>query len=118
MAGPAGHPLDCRHALARTFVAKAVLDLPTTSCLIDRLTVDATLGRLCSWERASKVPSEITFSLAFAEFAASALASHVHKALIKTPHNGRVIGHISCDTVAIPDAPVSAAAIVDHVGFR
>jgi len=40
---------------ARAFVAKAVLDLPTTSGLLERLAVDATLRRLCGFERASQV---------------------------------------------------------------
>src|SRR5580658_5155594 len=35
--GLPGRPLEDRHALARAFVAKAVLDLPTTSGLIERL---------------------------------------------------------------------------------
>src|SRR6195256_4981325 len=74
--GLPGRPLEDRHALARAFVAKAVLNLPTTTSLIERLTVDATLRRLCGWERASQVPSESTFSRAFAEFAASALPGH------------------------------------------
>src|ERR1700693_301029 len=69
--GLPGRPPTERAALARAFVAKAVFDLPTTSLLIDRLTVDKTLRRLCGWERAQAVPSEATFSRAFAEFAAS-----------------------------------------------
>ena len=35
-AGLPGRPPEDRHALARAFVAKAVLDLPTTSGLIER----------------------------------------------------------------------------------
>ena len=50
--GLPGRPLDDRHALARAFVAKAVLDLATTAMLIERLAVDTTLRRLCGWERA------------------------------------------------------------------
>ena len=63
-AGLPGRPLDDRHALARAFVAKAVLNLATTSGLIERLAVDATPRRLCGWERGSEVPSESTFSRA------------------------------------------------------
>ena len=76
--GLPGRPPEDRHALARAFVAKAVLNLATTSGLIERLAVDARLRRLCGWERASAVPSESTFSRAFAEFATSALPSRVH----------------------------------------
>ena len=72
--GLPGRPREDRHALARAFVAKAVLNLATTSGLIERLAADARLRRLCGWERARAVPSESTFSRAFAEFAASAFA--------------------------------------------
>jgi hypothetical protein len=96
-----GRPLEDRHALARAFVAKAVLDLPTTSGLIERLAVDAVLRRLCGFERASEVPSESTFSRAFADFAASALPSRVHEALIKKTHKDRLVGHIARDATAI-----------------
>lgn len=109
--GLPGRPLEDRHALARAFVAKAVLDLPTTSGLIERLAVDATLRRLCGWERRSEVPSESTFSRAFAEFAASALPSRVHEALIEKTHKDRIVGHISRDATAIEarEKPVRAA---------
>lgn len=108
--GLPGRPLEDRHALARAFVAKAVLDLPTTSGLIERLAVDAVLRRLCGFERASEVPSESTFSRAFADFAASALPSRVHEALIKKTHKDRLVGHIARDATAIAarEKPVRA----------
>lgn len=108
--GLPGRPPEDRHALARAFVAKAVLNLATTSALIDRLAVDARLRRLCGWERARAVPSESTFSRAFAEFAASALPSRVHEALIKRTHKDRLVGHISRDATAIEarEKPVKA----------
>jgi hypothetical protein len=99
--GLPGRPLEDRHALARAFVAKAVLNLPTTAGLIERLAVDAVLRRLCGWERANQVPSESTFSRAFAEFAASALPSRVHEALIKKTHKDHLVGHIARDATAI-----------------
>jgi len=49
--------------------AKAVLGLPQTNMLIERLIADKTLRRLCGWEHPGQVPSEATFSRAFAEFA-------------------------------------------------
>ena len=108
--GLPGRPLEDRHALARAFVAQAVLDLPSTAGLIERLAVDATLRRLCGWERASEVPSESTFSRAFAEFAASALPACVHEALIKQTHKDRLVGHIARDATAIEarEKPVRA----------
>jgi hypothetical protein len=109
--GLPGRPQEDRHALARAFVAKAVLNLATTSGLIERLAADARLRRLCGWERASAVPSESTFSRAFAEFAASALPSRVHEALIKRTHKDRLVGHISRDATAIEarEKPVKTA---------
>ena len=84
--GLPGRPLKDRHALARSFVAKAVLGLATTAALIERLAVDRTLRRLCGWEPAASVPSESTFSRAFAEFARSGLPARAHEALIKQTH--------------------------------
>src|ERR1039457_4013336 len=87
--GLPGRPLKDRHALARSFVAKAVLGLATTAALIERLAVDRTLRRLCGWERAASVPGESTFSRAFAEFARSGLPGRAHEALIKQTHSHR-----------------------------
>ena len=99
--GLPGRPPQDRHALARAFVAKAVLGLATTSALIERLSVDRTLRRLCGWERAASVPGESTFSRAFAEFARSGLPGRAHEALIKQTHKDRLVGHISRDATAI-----------------
>ncbi len=80
----------------RGFVrAKAVLNLPTTRMLIERVEADTTLRRLCGWSRLSEVPSEATFSRAFAEFADSALPSRLHEALIRKTHGDRLVGHIA-----------------------
>jgi Transposase DDE domain/Transposase domain (DUF772) len=99
--GLPGRPLSERAALARAFVAKAVFNFPTTRLLIEMLSADKTLRRLCGWQRAGEVPSEATFSRAFAEFATSALPSRLHEALIQDTHADRLIGHISRDSTAI-----------------
>ena len=65
----------------RIFVAKAVLGVPTTRALIERLGVDKSLRRILGWERRSQVPSEATFSRAFAESAQSDLPDNMHVAL-------------------------------------
>ena len=96
-----GRPAAERAALARAFVAKAVLNLPTTRMLIERVEADTTLRRLCGWSRLSEVPSEATFSRAFAEFADSALPSRLHEALIRKTHGDRLVGHIARDLTAI-----------------
>ena len=108
--GLPGRPPADRHALARAFVAKTVLGVPQTNMLIERLGVDKTLRRLCGWECPGEVPSESTFSRAFAEFAASALPARVHEALIKKTHADRLVGHISRDATAIEarEKPVKA----------
>lgn len=99
--GLPGRPLSERAALARAFVAKAVFNFPTTRLLIDMLAADKTLRRLCGWQRAAEVPSEATFSRAFAAFAETALPSRLHEALIKESHADRLVGHISRDSTAI-----------------
>ena len=99
--GLVGRPPAERAALARAFVAKAVFNFPTTSLLITMLSADKTLRRLCGWQRAGEVPSESTFSRAFAEFAASDLALRLHEALIRETHTDRLVGHISRDSTAI-----------------
>jgi len=105
-----GRPPADRHALARAFVAKAVLNLPTTLALVERLAVDDVLRRLCGWEGRRAVPSESTFSRAFAEFAESSLPVRVHEALIVKTHADRLVGHISRDSTAIEarEKPVKA----------
>jgi hypothetical protein len=100
--GLPGRPPEDRFALARAFTAKAVLNLPTTRMLIDRLQVDAVLRRLCGWEFAGAIPSESTFSRAFEEFAGYGLPQRVHEALIeRTLGDGHIVGHISRDSTAI-----------------
>ena len=78
--GVPGRPLSERAALARAFVAKAVFNFPTTNLLIEMLSADKTLRRLCGWQRAGEVPSQSTFSRAFAAFAASCLPSRQREA--------------------------------------
>lgn len=96
-----GRPVEDRQAIARAFVAKAVYNLETTRHLLERLASDQTLRRLCGWERVSELPSEATFSRAFAEFAASQLTARVHEALIEKYAKPRLVGHLSRDATAI-----------------
>lgn len=97
-----GRPESDRGALANAFVAKAVLGLPTTVALMERLAMDRALRRICGfpvWKK--QLPSESTFSRAFDEFAQSRLAERVHEAVIKTYLGDTLIGHISRDGTAI-----------------
>lgn len=96
-----GRPAQDRTAIARAFIAKMVYHLSTTRSLLDRLSTDSALRRICGWERKSDVPDEWTFSRAFAEFSKSRLPERVHEALIKTCYAGELVGHISRDSTAI-----------------
>jgi len=96
-----GRPREDRRAIARAFVAKAVYNLETTRQLLERLSSDVSLRRICGWERLGGVPSEATFSRAFAEFAGSELPGRVQAALIEQYQRPRLIGHISRDATAI-----------------
>lgn len=97
-----GRPSRDRAALATAFMAKAVLNLPTTRDLISRLRVDAALRRFCGWFSAGAVPHESKFSRAFAEFAATELPQQLHAAVIEATQRERLIGHIARDSTAIP----------------
>lgn len=90
-----------RRALARSFVAKAVLNLPTTEALIEELRSSRSLRRLCGWVRGEAVPSASTFSRAFCEFAQSGLCDRVHEALVSKHLSERLIGHICRDSTEI-----------------
>lgn len=96
-----GRPCEDRIAIARAFVTKMLYNMPTTRLLLDRLETDPTLRRLCGWERKEDVPSESTFSRAFAEFAESHLPERVHQALIEQHLGEQIVGHVSRDSTAI-----------------
>jgi hypothetical protein len=59
------------------------------------------LRRICGFERVSSVPSESTFSRAFADFAKSKLGERVHNAMVEDKLKPELIGHISRDATAI-----------------
>jgi hypothetical protein len=97
----AGRPQEDRRGLARAFVAKAMLGIPTTIALIDRLCADTSLRRVCGWERRAQVPSESTFSRAFTEFSQGDLPDRMHAALIERALGGRIVGVIARDATEI-----------------
>ena len=101
-AGPrVGAPERSRVALAHAFVAKAVLGFERTTQLRSRLAVDTVLRRLLGFESNRPLPSEATFSRAFAEFARLGLPAKAHEALIRQHLGASVIGHIARDATAI-----------------
>jgi hypothetical protein len=110
--GGHGRPQSDRRSLARAFMAKAVLNLPDTRSLIDYLHESPAVRRLCGWSRRGEIPSEATFSRAFAEFAATDLPQRLHEALIRHWESDRLVGHISRDATAIKarEKPMSKRA--------
>jgi hypothetical protein len=124
--GGRGRAPEDRPAIARAFVAKAVLNLPTTVALLDRLQVDRSLRRICGWERRAQVPSEATFSRAFAEFADQRLPERVHEQVVREGLRDHIIGHIARDATEIearetpqrrpPDEPPPSEAVKPKCG--
>jgi hypothetical protein len=96
-----GRPPHERSWLANAFVAKALLGIATTAGLIERLTIDRALRRICGFPLCKKLPSEATFSRAFEEFARGKLAERVHEWLITEHLGDELIGHLSRDGTAI-----------------
>jgi len=99
--GCEGRPQKTRAAIARSFVAKIVYNLDTTTFLLELLKTDKNLRRICGWETRTELPSESTFSRAFAEFSNSELPQRVHEALIKKHLSNEIISHNSRDSTAI-----------------
>jgi hypothetical protein len=96
-----GRPKKKRDVIARAFVAKAEYNMPTTRALLDRLACDKKLRRICGWEQKGRIPSESTFSRAFAEFAESQLPSYVHQTMISDNLSEDIISHVSRDSTEI-----------------
>jgi len=90
-----------RLSLLKAFIAKAVHNFSTTRALIDYLKNCPTLRRLCGWETITEIPSESTFSRAFAEFARGQLPQQVHEVMIKKHYSPKLAGHVSRDSTPI-----------------
>jgi hypothetical protein len=90
-----------RRSIARAYLAKSVLDIPTTELLLDRLKMDRLLRQLCGFERAGDVPSASTFSRAFAEFATLDIGDRIHEALVREYVGDKVVVHVSRDSTAV-----------------
>ena len=96
-----GRKLWERRALGRAFVGKAVYDYPTTRAVIEALRASPSFRRICGFDRPGDIPSEATFSRAFAEFAKKRLADRVHEAMVEQLLKPTLVGHISRDATAI-----------------
>ena len=90
-----------RRCLARAFVAKAFYNAPDTKSFRDRLLHDADLRKVIGWACRGDVPSESTFSRAFAWFADLGLTNGVLEAQIKVWLGDTIIRDVSTDATAI-----------------
>jgi hypothetical protein len=90
-----------RRLLGRAFVVKALYNAPTTTSLIEMLHTQPMLRRLIGWHKRQDIPSEATFSRAFAAFATLNLGEIVHQALVSTYIGERLVGHLCRDSTEI-----------------
>jgi len=69
---------------------------------------------ICGWESAGDIPSESTFSRAFASFAADELPQRIHGRMILMHAKQKLVGHVSRDAtaIAVPERPEPKAAEV------
>ena len=100
--GRPGRPRSNRAALLRAFLAKTIFNIDETQGLIERLRLDKAMRRLCGWGGAGTVPSEATFSRAFAEFAAQGLGPRLLEAVVVEHHGEHLVGHVARDSTAVP----------------
>jgi hypothetical protein len=80
--GP-GRPQASRVALLRSFLAKCWFNLDTTQKLRRELLLDECLRLLCGFRTRGDVPTEATFSRAFAEFSVSGVAERAHREVLE-----------------------------------
>lgn len=115
-----GRPRSLRLSIASAFIAKAVYNFPTTKLLVENLRGNSTLRYLCGWVSKKDIPSESTFSRAFADFSVSKLPSLIHEAMIKTHYGNKLAGHIARDSTPIDarEKPLKKLADSPKCKFR
>ena len=96
-----GAPPHSRLWLAHAFIAKSVYQFATTAALLDALHHRPMLRQLCGWDSAGELPSEATFSRAFAAFARRQLPQQIHEHMIKTHAGPKLVGHLCRDATSI-----------------
>jgi hypothetical protein len=106
-----GRPPAERKAIGRCYVAKAVCRYQHTRTLIHELQARPNLRLICGFARQKNIPSESTFSRAFAEFAGTDLGRTVHDAMVKEYLATELIGHVSRDSTAITGREKSAKKV-------
>jgi len=101
VAHPVGAPPTDRAPLARAFLVKQYLNLPGTKALRERLRTDDTLRRICGWTTTRAIPSESTFSRAFAVFADLGLVDRVHADRVREWLGDTLVWHQALDATEI-----------------
>jgi len=96
-----GRPIKEREALARAFIAKAVLRYQHTCSLRNALLSTPNVRMICGFSKWQDVPSESTFSRAFAEYTKANLGTLVHDTLVREHLSSELIGHVSRDSTTI-----------------
>ncbi len=96
-----GRPPAERKAIARSYVAKALFRYVHTRDLIHELQARPNLRLICGFPQSQRLPSESTFSRAFAEFAVQGLGQIVHDSMVEEYLQKELIGHVSRDSTAI-----------------
>jgi len=108
-----GAPSCPRTWLAQAFSAQRADQFPPTGALLDALQSRPLLRQLCGWDSAGEIPSEPTFSRAFAAFAQDPVPQQIHEQRVKTHAEPKRVGHVSRDATAIeaPERPAAKPAV-------
>jgi len=96
--GKRGRPRIDRRPIARAFLAKCVLNVSNTRQLLEQLRQSPALRYVCGMKQ---VPSEATFSRAFASMAREGIGEKAHQALLAKFVSGHIVMHASHDTTAV-----------------
>lgn len=96
-----GQPPKSRISLFLAFLAKSIYGIATTTLLIDYLHSNKLLRNLCGYEYRGEIPSESTFSRAFAQFSEAQLLQRIHEEVIKENLSEELVFHISRDSTSI-----------------
>ncbi len=94
-----GRPSFRLEPFIRAFLARSFFRIPTMEDLRTRLRADPNLRSICGF---TVVPSAATFSRRMAVLAENPLLTKTLADMVSTYHEGRIVGHISRDSTAIP----------------
>ena len=93
--------LPSRLSLFLAFLAKSIYGIGTTTLLIDYLNSNKLLRNFCGCEYRGQIPSESTFSRAFAHFSEVQLLERIHQQVIKENLSEELVFHVSRDSTSI-----------------